>query len=269
MATDDKITVTIEADKAFEGHLRLSDFLATLKSLNRLVNKVDAQISEGKAQHELRVTRLSHNSPIVAELALSPSGSRKVSDARAVTARTLGVLKQVQSANVREYLGFDLVKTLVDLAKPVGKRIRRLVFESGKETVDIDESFADRVRDLARTEDECFGEFEGKLEQINIHGGANTFRIYPYAGPTSVVCKFRDKELSKAKEAIGLHVCVFGLMKFQPMANWPHEIIVDDIEIYPPESELPSFENLRGIAPEATSDLSSEEFVRRLRDEWA
>jgi len=31
---------------------------------------------------------------------------------------------------------------------------------------------------------------------------------------------------------------------------------------------LPTLEHLKGIAPDATGDLSSEEFVRRLRNTW-
>ena len=41
-----------------------------------------------------------------------------------------------------------------------------------------------------------------------------------------------------------------------------------EIEAYLPESEWPGWEDLRGRAPGATGDLSSEAFVRRLRDEW-
>lgn len=32
--------------------------------------------------------------------------------------------------------------------------------------------------------------------------------------------------------------------------------------------ELPDWDDLRGIAPNATGDLSSEEFIRNLRSEW-
>lgn len=35
-----------------------------------------------------------------------------------------------------------------------------------------------------------------------------------------------------------------------------------------PESELPDWKDLLGIAPEATGSLLSEEFIRNLRNEW-
>ena len=41
-----------------------------------------------------------------------------------------------------------------------------------------------------------------------------------------------------------------------------------DIEAFPPESELPDWEDLRGCAPDATGGQPSEVFVRELRDGW-
>ena len=38
--------------------------------------------------------------------------------------------------------------------------------------------------------------------------------------------------------------------------------------VFPPASTLPSLRDLYGIAPNATGDLTTEEFVRQLRDEW-
>ena len=38
------------------------------------------------------------------------------------------------------------------------------------------------------------------------------------------------------------------------------------IEIYPPEDELPTIFDLRGIAPNATGDRKSEDFIRDLRN---
>lgn len=35
-----------------------------------------------------------------------------------------------------------------------------------------------------------------------------------------------------------------------------------------PDTGIPTLADLRGIAPNATDDESSEDFVRRLRDEW-
>lgn len=51
-------------------------------------------------------------------------------------------------------------------------------------------------------------------------------------------------------------------------ASFPHQVQVTQIEAFPPESELPDWDDLRGMAPDATGELSSEAFIRELRDGW-
>ena len=47
-----------------------------------------------------------------------------------------------------------------------------------------------------------------------------------------------------------------------------HKIKVQEMEVFPPASTLPSLRDLYGIAPNATGDMTTEQFVRQLRDEW-
>ena len=112
------------------------------------------------------------------------------------------------------------------------------------------------------------GVIEGDLEQINVHEGANTFHIYPAVGPKKITCRFPNKLYEDAVAAVGKRVEVYGILRFRPGASYPHQIALTDIEIFPPESELPAWDDLRGRAPNATGGLSSEAFVRELRDGW-
>lgn len=48
----------------------------------------------------------------------------------------------------------------------------------------------------------------------------------------------------------------------------PFEIIVDDIEIFSADSDLPDFDDLRGKAPNIMSGKTSEEFIAELRNDW-
>ncbi len=77
--------------------------------------------------------------------------------------------------------------------------------------------------------------------------------------------------------AIGIDVGGFVIV--MPLRDW-HALAVESavnraipldvgkIEAFPPESDLPDWEDLRGRAPDATGDLSSEAFVRELRSGW-
>ena len=68
--------------------------------------------------------------------------------------------------------------------------------------------------------------------------------------------------------AVGRRVEVYGSLKYRAQAPFPHQISVTAIEAFPPDGELPDWEDLRGRAPGATGSLSSEAFIRELRDAW-
>lgn len=111
------------------------------------------------------------------------------------------------------------------------------------------------------------GSISGMLELINIHASANTFRIYPIVGPKKVDCHFNKDKLDKAISGINHYVDVSGSLRRKSKDKFPYAMDVIEIEIYPDERELPSIFDLRGIAPNATGDIKSEDFVRRIRDE--
>ena len=68
---------------------------------------------------------------------------------------------------------------------------------------------------------------------------------------------------------MGRRVEVFGTLSYRAAAPFPHQVSVSAIEVFPPESELPDWEDLQGRAPDATGALPSEAFVRELRDAWS
>jgi hypothetical protein len=106
------------------------------------------------------------------------------------------------------------------------------------------------------------------LDQINVHLGANTFHIYPEVGARKVTCHFPSKLFDDAVSAVGRRVEISGTLHYRAGASFPHQISVTSIEAFPPEYELPDWDDLRGRAPNATGGLSSEAFVRELRNEW-
>jgi hypothetical protein len=65
-----------------------------------------------------------------------------------------------------------------------------------------------------------------------------------------------------------MRVEVNGTLKYRMGANFPHVIDVSSIVPFPPESEIPDWDDIRGLAPDATGKLSSEAFIRELRDAW-
>ena len=81
-----------------------------------------------------------------------------------------------------------------------------------------------------------------------------------------MACRFTRSLRDKVVRAVGQYVTVYGELRFKQWDNFPYAIVAEDLEPHPPASELPRLADLRGMAPNATGDLASEDFVDRLRE---
>lgn len=77
---------------------------------------------------------------------------------------------------------------------------------------------------------------------------------------------FSPELVDLAIASVKRRVAVTGLMRYQTASAFPFHVEVSQIVTYGNPAQLPSFLSLRGIAPEATGDLASEDFVAGLRD---
>ncbi len=106
----------------------------------------------------------------------------------------------------------------------------------------------------------------GRVEYLDLHNQTNSFKIYPIAGAESILCKFKLEQKEEVLAAIDRIVTVSGKFKHKHGAKYPHQIRVTSLELHAP-SEF-NLHNLLGCAPDLTGDLSSEDYVRQLREEW-
>ena len=121
-----------------------------------------------------------------------------------------------------------------------------------------------------RDEQAVINTIDGWLEQINIHNRANTFKIYASLPSVfSVRCKFPQDLLEKVQNSLGTFVSVSGECFYRPDAAFPYKIDVREMDALPPSENLPSLDDLYGIAPDATGDKTTEEFVRESRNAWS
>jgi hypothetical protein len=133
---------------------------------------------------------------------------------------------------------------------------------------DLTERIELRIDEALSIDEESEGSLEGMLDQINVHLGANTFHIYPEIGPRKVTCNFPARLFDNAVSAVGRRVEISGTLRYRSGARFAHQIAVTQIDAFPTDVELPEWEDLRGRAPDATGALTSEDFVRELRDAW-
>ena len=82
------------------------------------------------------------------------------------------------------------------------------------------------------------------------------------------MCKFTPENEDKALRAVKKTIGVTGLLYYKEGTYFPHTIDVTEIDFLPPDSELAKLSGLRGIAPDMTDGMRSEDYVRKLRDAW-
>ncbi len=268
MTSKNRLILKIEGPERSGHHLDLSVFAEkTRQFLNFL--KISAKDS-GQDRATFHIVNISHSSPITLECTPADQG---------VGVETPSVIFE----SIRKNLDLTQNRQTRDLSHPVLDSLEKLTnYKPGKikqieiltiaddadseKVYRLNEEFKENLRDARSKEDRVTNTLDGKLEQINIHNNANTFKIY--TATSSVACKFPKNLLENVQGALGNFVSVWGECLYRPNIAFPYKINVRGMEILPPAKDLPSLSDLRGIAPDATQGKSSEQFVRELRDEW-
>jgi hypothetical protein len=111
-----------------------------------------------------------------------------------------------------------------------------------------------------------YGSVTGMLEGLNLHNGKNIFYLYVFTGQ-KVKCKFPPELFETVQQALRKRVEVHGKLTSIKSKPFPIRVEVRDIEIYPPDSELPSFMELKGIANGSLGDKTIEEYIWEMRHE--
>lgn len=265
MTKENRITLILEGVPEAEGRIRFNTFLHELQSLSSALGRISRDTADDKPSTIFQIEELSYNSPMRVVVAPAP-GHEQV--ALQVLQRFDAVADAVTSGGNLDSFDADLLSDMRGLAKPIGKQLKYATLLINDKQFEFTDAVTRRVDLALSIDDECIGFIDGLLEQINIHGGANTFHIYPDIGARKVACHFSDSLLDDAIYAVGRRVEVSGTLKYRHGAAFPNEIAVTAINPFPAEEDLPTWDDLRGRAPDATGRLMSEAYVRELRDAW-
>ena len=136
------------------------------------------------------------------------------------------------------------------------------------DTARISHPMAKQINQLLQKERISVGSIEGKLELISVHEGSRKFNVYHDVTGRAVQCDLpRDLE-RQVVEALGNRVIVSGAIH-RNLNGTPVRVRVEGLRVLPVRSEEPTIDELMGSIPDLTGDLSTEEFVRMIRDESA
>lgn len=110
------------------------------------------------------------------------------------------------------------------------------------------------------------GSVSGFLEGLNLHQ-KNEFILYPPILGYRIVCSFPEQMFELVRAALKKNVTVRGTLYHHPDRPFPDRVQVKELEIHPPDNELPTLRDLRGSFRGCTEGRSAVDFVRVLRDE--
>ena len=95
------------------------------------------------------------------------------------------------------------------------------------------------------------------------------FYLEPIVGSKRINCLFPNELLKLANIHLQNYVEIHGIFEYHVNDKFPYEVAVTELKIMPNEKDLPTLYDLQGVAENYTNGLSSEDCVRKMRDdEW-
>lgn len=214
---------------------------------------------------------VSHSSPATVVLEarpIYPNSPPPFLDRSAIVGTSfVETLSAMETGAIPAGIDAPLLESFRNLARPIGHRVARMTVVADDSSLKISPGLARKI-DVALNDVETFhGRVDGRLERLNIHHRANLFVIYPLSGPRKINCRFRDEHRELVRRGVDRRVAVEGDLRYLRAADFPHEIRVDSIEVFPPEDELPRLSDLRGHA-RTLDERPTEVQIREVRDAW-
>ena len=130
----------------------------------------------------------------------------------------------------------------------------------------ISHPMARQINRMLLKERVTIGSVEGKLELVSVHKGDRKFNVYHSVTGKAVRC---DLSLALEKDvidALGKQVVVSGKV-YRNLNGDPVKVAVERLRVLHENREIPTLDELMGSIPDLTGNLSTEEFVRMIRDD--
>lgn len=263
------LTLHIEGLPEDRGDVRLAVMVDKLDAFkSALIEAGKLASNADKSSVDFVITKLEHKSPAAITVDEVPMHDRV-----SATGRSIGIfLDAVKAVTVASKKPIDasyaLLECIHDITKGIGEKLTRVWFSVNDEvSAVVNDDTTRNLVELLRGKVQSYGSVKGVVERYNSHGQQKYFHIYPPIGGR-VRCSFTEEHRQKASLAVDKNVIVRGLLKYRAGEFAPSEISVDSIEILPSDDQLPMLSALSGVAPNATGDQTSVDFVRKLRDDW-
>ena len=250
------------------GNITLAGFMRQLDDHLRMLRDYDLAISrEKKASVEWLITNVSTGSLVVETEPRSLLADRNFGP-EVAKVYVNGWARIEHEGMSPAYLTEPGMKAARRIVRRIGKDgIEGIVVAGPEQSVTISPKASAHMDQLISVKYRSLGSAEGTLETISIHGGSR-FTIYHSRTKKAIRCDIPATEstlLDHAKEALGRRVYASGRLERNARGE-PIRIKAERIRILRERQELPTIAELGGKYPDFTGGLTSEEYVRRMRD---
>lgn len=269
--TDRTVTIQVQGAPEDQGHIRVSEFIQELEAVKTALRHTERMVS-GSEEPVLtyRIVDVKRTNPFTLVIEAVPMAQKKDVSFEDFSQATVGKffdnMRQLKGKQVPKDADLATLQAYKSLTDVLEKHISEVVIRNTQDQIVLDREFRAVIDTYIGPDELAEGSIAGVLEKVNLHG-THVFNIYPTVGPKQVVCDFPPDLRKKVKEALDNYVRVFGTLRYKWLSPFPHAVTVRDIEIFPPEDQLPTIFDLRGIAPDATDGLTAEEFIAKIRGE--
>ena len=273
------ITVEIVGAESDNRDVRFSELITQLQAVKIALKETEVCLRHGVRVFtplDYRIIDLTHSSPSRFELQpITEKGNRDYANRVLKTFTTeLRLIRSrsrlVAKPEINRLIAYDEIGpreksrvTVVNIAlreKSV-TRPDRAVREAT-----VDKKFKQNLETILGPDEITYGAISGRLEYVNVHNTRN-FRLYPLIGPRWIRGRFAEELLPEIRKGLNRQVTIFGKLQFKSWDKHPYALVAQTIDVHEPESELPTFNELKGIAPGLTGDIRSSDWVRKIRDE--
>jgi hypothetical protein len=249
------------------GSITLSGFLGQIQDHLHMLKEYDLAIShENRASLEWMITDVSTGSIIVETESRSTLPDRDFGF-EVTTAYFTGWERIENDGSSPPYLTERGIRAARRIAQRIGQGGMNGVVISGPDRrVTISERASENINVLLPEQDESLGSAEGTLETISIHRGRR-FVIYHSRTKKAIQCDIPSQSdlLDQARDALGNRVVVGGRLHTNARGE-PVRISVEKLRTLREGSKLPSIASLGGRYPDITGDLTTEDYIRSLRE---
>lgn len=269
MPRHDEHTIAIQFAGDCED-LRLDDFLDEMQKVKAALRETERFVSGREPSLYLRIKGLHKSSPakVILEAVSEADDDRADPRYASYVVRTLATNLRIISKKRRLPTKIDVpvLDSYREMTAPIERHKLDVEIRVGNNAILINKRFREILDSIAGEDEFSYGSVSGKIEAINLHERNRRFIIFPVIGPSRVVGTFRSRDRKRFAEAVDRYVTVYGRLRYKTWDKFPYAINADSITVH--DAASPGLDALRGIAPDATGGLSSQEFVDRLNDEW-